>query len=398
MKRIAVILSAALLLAACAPASQPASKPAEPAKAAPTQASAAQPVAATQAPAAKPTEAKPAAKAATKKIVFADAKAIVAPQEEIPLVAVAQKLGYLAEEGLEVEMQSANGSSAALQLLASNSAQIAAADGASVAAANQAGQPAKAFFVLVRNWPWSVAVLDNSDVRSLKDLKGKSMGVISLQSGGVPYAKAMIKLGGLEPETDVPLVAVGQGAQAAAALQSGQVGAVALYGAAYAALENAGMKLRYFNDENLEKDLFSLSLAANDEYVKANRDVVVGFGRAAAKGLLFTQTNPEAAMKIGYEVFPNLQPKEGDKDKAFKDDVNVLNKWMESAVFKQSDPLKGTWGAKSPENWLNMQDYFVGAGLLKEKSSPEKVWDGSLLQDVNKFDTQKIVDQAKQYK
>lgn len=406
MKRIAVLLAGALLLAACAPTSQPAAKPAEPAKPAPTQASAAQPVSqpAATAPPAKPTESalssKPPAlaKKELKKIVFADAKAIVAPQEEVPIVAVAQKLGYLAEEGLEVEMQSANGSAAALQLLASGSAQIAAADGSSVAAANQAGQPIKAYFVLVRNWPWSVAVMENSDVKSLADLKGKNMGVISLQSGGVPYAKAMIKSGGLEPETDVPLVAVGQGAQAAAALQSGQVAAVTLYGAAYAALENAGMRLRYFSDENLEKDLFSLALAANDDYIKNNRDVVVGFGRAAAKGLVFTQTNPEAAMKIGYEVFPNLQPKEGDKEKALKDDVNVLNKWMDSAIFRPNDPNKGKWGMKSSESWQAMQEYFVGAGVLKEKSPTEKVWDPSLLDDVNQFDMQKIVDQAKQYK
>lgn len=377
MKRIAALLAAAIALSACAPANQPASS---------GSGQATKP-AATGAP-----------PRALKKIVFADAKNIIAPQEEIPIVAVARKLGYFAEEGLEVEMQSANGSAAALQLLASNSAQIAAADGATVAAASQAGQPVKAFFVLVRNWPWSIAALENSDVKALQDLKGRNLGVISLQSGGVPYARAMVQSAGLQPEKDVPLVAVGQGAQAAAALQSGQVGAVGLYGAAYAALENAGLKLRYFNNPDLEKDLFSLALAANEDYAKANRDVIVGFGRAAAKGLLFTQTNPEAAMRIGYEVFPNLQPKEGDKEKAFKNDVNVLNKWMDSAIFRDTDPLKGQWGAKSPESWQKMQDYFVGAGILKEKSPTEKIWDPSMLADINQFDAQKIVEQAKSYK
>ena len=70
-------------------------------------------------------------------------------------------------------------------------------------------------------------------------LKGSNIGVASMSSGRIPYARAWIRELGLQEDTDVKLVAVGVGPQAAAALKADRVRALVIYDAVYAAIEAA---------------------------------------------------------------------------------------------------------------------------------------------------------------
>src|SRR5258708_13081698 len=55
---------------------------------------------------------------------------------------------------------------------------------------------------------WSISVLDQGPIKDVKDLKGKTVGVFSLATGGVFFMKSYFRASGMDPEKDVGMVPV----------------------------------------------------------------------------------------------------------------------------------------------------------------------------------------------
>jgi NitT/TauT family transport system substrate-binding protein len=242
-----------------------------------------------------------------------------------------------------------------------------------------------------------MAVKPDSTIRSGADLKGKKIGVISLASGSAPYARAYVRAAGLDPEKDVNLLPVGVGSQAATALKNGDVDVLALYTQAYAVIENAGTQLKYLDNPDMFKGIRSLTFAVSDKTFKQNKDVHTRFLRAAYKSMLFSAKNPEAAMRIGYKVFPQILAGQS-ADAKLAADTKSLTAWL-----KTSTPATGTpddfanWGAISDDEWTKTQAYTKGAGQIKGEVDIKKIWDSSLLTEANKFDKKAVLDKAGSY-
>lgn len=331
------------------------------------------------------------------KLTMAIASAVIGPKEEVAVYAVGKEMGFFKDENLTVDTINADGSIAAIQAVASGSADITPADAGSILGAVEKNVPVKAVGGLVQNWPWVMAVKPDSPISSAADLKGKKIGVISLASGSAPYARAYVRAAGLDPEKDVSLLPVGVGAQAATALKNGQVDVLALYTQAYAVIENAGTQLKYLDNPDMFKGIRSLTFAVSDKSLKQNKDVDARFLRAAYKSMLFSAKNPEAAMRIGYKVFPQILAGQS-ADQRLASDVKSLTAWL-----KTSTPAIGTpddfsnWGAISNEEWTKTQAYTKGAGQIKGEIELKKVWDPSLLTEANKFDKKAVLDKASSY-
>lgn len=340
-------------------------------------------------------EASGGAEATPAELTMVIASAVIGPKEEVAVYAVAQELGYFTDENLTVDVVNADGSVAAIQAIASGSGDVTAADAGAILAGAQSNVGVSAIGGLVQNWPWQIATLPGSDIKSPEDLKGANIGVISLASGSAPFARAFVNSGGLDAATDVNLLPVGVGAQAQSALESGQVDVLALYSQAYAVLENEGMKLNYLENTDAFDGLRSITFAASAAAVDAESDVYARFLRAAYKAMLFTAVNPEAAMQIGYKVFPQML--DGSSiDERLDKDVNSLNAWMSTATPKDGEPEDFTdWGAISDSDWDATQDYMILAGQLTAKQDVDTVWISSLLEDANAFDSAAVIEQAK---
>ena len=144
-------------------------------------------------------------------------------------------LGYFADEGLDVGIQQSGGSSASLQLLAANKGQFASSTPDQIMLARQEGLKVISFFEHNRSYGSALVVTTASGIKTLDQLKaylkGSTIGVSSLSSGRVPYARSWIHELGLQEDADVKLVAVGVGPQAAAALKTDRVRALVIYDA-----------------------------------------------------------------------------------------------------------------------------------------------------------------------
>ncbi|AEA26353.1 nmt1/thi5 like domain protein [Pseudonocardia dioxanivorans CB1190] len=331
------------------------------------------------------------------KLTMAIASAVIGPKEEVAVYAVAQKMGYFSEEGLTVDTINADGSVAAVQAVASGSGSITASDTGSLLAAAQKNVPITTIGGLVQNWPWVIATKTDSPVKSGADLKGKKIGVISLASGSAPYARAYVKAAGLDPQTDVELVPVGVGAQAAAALNGGQVDALALYTQAYTVIELAGTKLAYLDNPDVFQGIRSLSWAVASKNFKDSPETYGKFLRAAYKAMLFSASNPEAAMRIGYQVFPQILGG-ADPSTRLANDTETLKTWIKTATPATGEPSSWKdWGAISDAEWAKTQDYTQQAGQITGPVELDKIWDPSQLQTANQFDSAAVIKQAADY-
>ncbi len=328
------------------------------------------------------------------KITFAVASAVIGPKEEVATYAVAKDQGFLDEENLEVSTINADGSVAALQAVASGSADITAADAGSILAAREKGLKIKAVGGLVQNWPWKIAVPKGSAVKSAADLKGKKIGVISLASGSAPYARAFVAQAGLDPAKDVELLPVGVGAQAAASINDGKVDALALYGQAYQVIANAGTTFDYLENPDMFQGIRSITFAVREDSLAKDKDKIGRYLRASYKGMLFSAVNPKAAMSIGYKVFPSILAGK-DAGAQIEADTKTMKAWIDSATPLTGEPKTfKDWGAISDEEWNKTSAYTKGAGQITSDVSIADTWDSGLLTEANKFDAATVVSKA----
>lgn len=313
-----------------------------------------------------------------------------APHSSVPAA-----LGYWKDAGLNVENNSVNGSTLAVQLTNAGTSHFTMATVEPVLAAQQKGGDVIAFYNHTREPIYTVAVLADSDIQSLEELKGKRIGVLSLSSGATPFAKAMLAGAGLDPETDVELLPIGMGQQAVQAIESGAVDALSFWDWAYAQFENTGLEFRHFSSPETE-NLLSLALVGNGPFVRDNPEIAVKLAQGIAKAALFTLNNPEAAVRIHWEHYPESKPTGIPEEQALKEAVHLLQARLEKYDITGREVEK--WGAFTEAEWSQTQDFLVDNGVISEKRDVSEYYTNDLIDEINDFDAQAVIEQAKSYK
>jgi NitT/TauT family transport system substrate-binding protein len=326
--------------------------------------------------------------------------ATVPGSTQIALYAVPTQMGYFEDEGLDVKLETANGSSAALQVIASGDGLATNAEVASTMAAVEQGVPVKTFGSINTSFPWKIGVPEGSDITSPADLEGKKIGVISLASGSNLFTRSFLNENGIDPDDDVKILPVGQGPQAKAALDNGQVDAIALYAELFAQLEQIGSKFTYLDNPPLFDDMPSISFTASARALGGDdRDVLVKYARAAYKGLMFARLNPEAAVDMGLKTFPELSGTSGDTPERREELLTLLNAWMTTSTPQDDDTSTWPdWGELSDDQLTKAADYAVSTGQVESAPDIDDVFDGSLIEEINDFDRDAVIKDAKNYK
>ena len=128
------------------------------------------------------------------------------------------------------------------------------------------------------------------------------------------------------------------------------------------AAENTGMKLRLISIP-LQDHLAGMTLATSAAFAKANPEAVAGYCRAMTKGLLFTLTNPEAAVRIFWEEFRTTKPANLDDATAVKNGTHVMKRFLEMALLGL--PPESRFGDFIPEKWETSHVSYTANGMLK---------------------------------
>lgn len=313
-----------------------------------------------------------------------------APHSSVPAV-----LGYWKDAGLDVQVNPTSGSTQAVQLVAAGTSNFTMATVEPLIIGKQKGGKLIAIYNHVRSPIYTIAVPTDSPIQKLEDLKGKRIGVLSLSSGAVPFSKAMLASVGIEPEKGVSWLPTGIGQQTVHAIKNGQVDAIAYWDWGYALMENAGLKFRHFTTDNT-KDVLSLAIVTNEDFMAAHPDVMVKFARGIAQAALFTLTNPEAAVRIHWEKYPQSKPTGIPEDQALKEAVHVLKARLEKYRIDNREVKR--WGAFTEREWNATQNFLIDSGLISEKRDISIYYTNKFLDEINKFDQQAVIDRARAYK
>jgi NitT/TauT family transport system substrate-binding protein len=305
-------------------------------------------------------------------------------------------LGFWKEEGLDVEVNTAPGTAAAMQLVISGQADIGVGNAHASMSARQKGAKVISYYTSLRGDIFGIAMPEAGNLKTLADLKGKVVGVSSFASGGTPYARGLLNSVGLVVDRDVTLAEVGVGGRAAAALQGGQVQALSLWDEMYARMNQNGLGLGKAIQDPRAKPLFVSNLVVRDDDLKTRQDVLVGIARGIAKAQVFSQANSEAAVRIRWKVYPQSAPREGITDKAVQDEVAILK--VREPLYAKDILGTGRYGDIPAANVSAVQDYLVVTGQLEKKLDPAEYYDNTLIDRINDFDAGAIVARAKSFK
>ena len=330
------------------------------------------------------------AEAQTKTITFVQMHPVIGVGEEIFLYAVPKRLGYFAKEGIDVKLQGAPSGTVAAQVIQTNGAQLGTTAPESIMQMREQGGTLEAIFGLKRNAGTFVVVLDESPVKTLADLKGKTVAANSFGSGGGFSLRESLNELSI-PEGQYTQVTMSPGPAAFAALQSGKIDALVLWDAMLGAAENSGMKLRRV-PISFQDRLAGMSIAASGELLKTQPEVVEGYCRAMTKALVFTKANPQAAVKLFWEEFPTAKPTTGTDETNLQNATHILGRFLEMALQGQQEdaPL----GAFIPEAWKNTYATFVKLGTIKGSGSATDAYSSRFIKACNDFDKQAVLAQA----
>ncbi len=312
--------------------------------------------------------------------------------------AVAQELGYFAEEGLNPELVLVPGSTDVAKQIGAGSGDVGVPSPEPVIIGRQDGSLKLKFFYSFYNTNiYSLAVTADSPIQSPSELRGKRIGVTSMGSGAVPMGKALLSVAGLDPEKDVTFVAIGEAAQAAAAIRNKQVDALSMWDAQYALIEVADptVKIRQFPNDAVAA-YPSNSMVARDDYIQKYPKRLVGIGRATAKGTVFALENPRAAIQLMWKQYPDSKPAGKDEATALQEALKVFDarkpRWLlDSKAIKK-------WGYCDPAAFGGMGDFLLQQGLIKTKVPVEEYITNQFVDEMNNFDEAKIREQARNWK
>jgi NitT/TauT family transport system substrate-binding protein len=308
---------------------------------------------------------------------------------------VPEALGFWKDAGLDVTVTPFNGSTGATQLVISGSADFTMASPEGLLVAKQEGADIKAIYNHAREAIYTIAVVKDSPVQKIADLKGKTIGVVGLASGATAVAKAMLRGVGLDPEKDVKWIQIGLGPQSAAALKANQVDAIAMWDWAYAILENSGFQFRHFETEGTSK-LLSIMLIANGPFIKANPEATTRFAEGVAKGVIFTLTNPEAAVRIHWARYPASKPANVPEEEALRQAVHVLQARI--AKYRLDGRADPRFGAFTADEWKSTQSFFFDVGMINKKPDVSEYFTNTFVDKVNDFDKAAVAKKAEAYR
>jgi NitT/TauT family transport system substrate-binding protein len=329
-----------------------------------------------------------------KKIVFAvttkDISVGHAAHSSIPAA-----LGYWKAEGLDVEVASVEGSAAGMQQIGSGNIQVVSLGPEEIIIGREKGVKIKGYFVQARTTIFRIVVPAESPIKTVAELKGKTIGVPALASGSVPFAKALVASVGMDPDKDINILAVGVGAPGMLALQQKKVDALGLWDTLQASMENRGVALRRL-DLPIVQEMIGQTIATSDGYLAENSEALVGFARGISKAILFGVTNPEAAVRIHWKAYPQTRPQAGDEAKLLKEAMHVFNARFElQRVDNRPDKR---FGIATPAQWQTLLKIYKEQKIVQGTVPPADLYTDKLIERINTFDQQAVIRQAKEYK
>jgi NitT/TauT family transport system substrate-binding protein len=306
---------------------------------------------------------------------------------------IAKEKGYFAAEGYDVTLIAVGGSNESAIAVSAGNAEVGAASPGEALVGVQSGKlDIKYFYGLYYSNIWSAAVLPDSPIQTMAQMKGKKLGVQSMGSAGTTFGRAFAQAAGLDPEHDISFLPIGVGAQAVTSVRQKLVDGVVYWDAAIAKFKFSGLELRELPVAEDIRTLPDVALLARNDTISKNPKMLTGIARAVAKGYDYSMANPEAAVLITWKAYPEAKSKNPDSAAALKEGVIVnqarLGIWNSAKTGDKH-------GRLLEADWNRLIEFFVSQKVLPAPVAVDRIITNQFIDAINDYDRAAIVSDAK---
>jgi NitT/TauT family transport system substrate-binding protein len=224
---------------------------------------------------------------------------------------MAQDKGYFKAEGLDVEIDQGEGSSASITKVAAGAYQAGFGDINALInlAATRPAEAPVAVYMIYNTPPFTIVVKKDSPIKTPKDLEGKTVGGPA-NDGALRLFPAFAKIAKVDA-TKVNITNMAPNLREQMLLR-GQVDAIfGFTNTVYFSAKLIGIDpekdLRFINYADFGMDLYSNAIVFSRSFVKENPKAVAGFVKAVNRAINDSLANPEAAMDTVMKREPLLK-------------------------------------------------------------------------------------------
>ncbi|MDR1579583.1 MAG: ABC transporter substrate-binding protein [Synergistaceae bacterium] len=286
---------------------------------------------------------------------------------------VAQNLGYMRQEGLELRLEQSFGTTD-IKMVATGNAEFCAPGPSYILAAIEEELPIKVCSAYDAINIWGMCVLNSSNIKTWEDMKdaerkyGKKLTVALGDASWEMLVSPTLVAAGVDPKKDIEWVVAGENRYVQVA--EGRLDMLFTWPGEAWQLIGQNFDFRYI-DGNDVLTTSSNPLVTSLKLIKEEPEVVRGFVRAMAKGIYFTKYNPEAAAAVVCNKFPNI-------DVTWKAAVFVQEGRVYQMFGKEGGPeerkLLENIGMNWEDKWQLNIKAAIDSGVIKKEIPLESIY------------------------
>ena len=227
--------------------------------------------------------------------------------ESMPIF-IAQDKGYFKKHGVEVELIASRGGGEAMKSYIAGDVQIVGTGFPEVGLMRARGVDVELFFAQTTRVPFALIGRKDLNLKSVADLKGKTVAVTSPGSLTANLTKYFIMQAGMDPDKDVSLVSVGGGGEILGALKSKKADAAMLFEPFVTIGVTSGIG-NVVVDVPEKLDAFSSApLSTSKAFLQKSPKEAKGLFDALVEGLTYLHSDKAGTLELAKKKFPGANP------------------------------------------------------------------------------------------
>jgi len=291
-----------------------------------------------------------------------------------PLV-VGEALGYFADEGIKVNLLPSDTSIPYVAFIQNGQADLSMLDPNETINALNAGAEISTVYEVMQNAPEGVAVLSGGTYKTMSDLIGTTVGLVSDRDRA--FLQAALDVTGHSID-DVNTVVLGEsGPTLAAAIRDGKVSAISGSVFDWAGLQAAGIALDLITPDELLASPAN-TFAINTNMIEEKRAAMEGFLRAWSKGMYVSMVNPAVVETMLRQAVPE----------EWEDEASGLS--LLAGVLPMNISTTPRLGDVQSQVWTDIQPRMLTSGAIEKIVDVSTFLNDTYIAAANDFDKAKV--------
>jgi NitT/TauT family transport system substrate-binding protein len=227
--------------------------------------------------------------------------------ESMPIF-VAQDRGFLKKHGVNIDVIVSRGGGEAMKAYISGEVQIVGTGFPEVGLMRAKGVDVMLYFAQTSRVPFALLGRTGTNIKSVRDLKGKTIAVTSPGSLTANLTRYFVKKAGLDPAHDVSLVSVGGGPALLGALKSKRADAIMVFEPFISIAVKQGLA-HVLVDVDQQLDAFSSApLSTSKAFLEKSPKEAKGLFEALAEAQQYIRGHHDDVLAIAEKRFAHANP------------------------------------------------------------------------------------------